>query len=90
MTETVKILPPGDFCPKVLLEFFVKAEEVFRGFAYSGLLMISQEVAKLNFSYATALIKLARYNGMDQSWYFHVFERMVYAATCPYFVRSHG
>lgn len=88
MTEVVK--PLGDFCPKVLLEFFVKAEEVFRGFAYSGLLMISQELAKFNFAYATYLIKLARYNGLGQSWYFHVFERMVYAATCPHVVRSHA
>lgn len=83
----------GGFCPLVLGSFLLKTEGFLRGSAtvHDGLLRIAEEVSALNLAYAMALIKMARYNGLGQSWYFYAFERMVYAAMRPpVVVRSHG
>lgn len=82
----------GAFCPQALGKFLLAAETHFRDSAqaYSGLLQIATAVAEHNLGSALVLLKAARYSWLGQSWFFPVFERMVYTAMCPHIARSHG
>lgn len=73
------------FCPQVVGAFLLTAEKFLRdsASAYDGLLKIAEEVAAYNLAYAIVLIKVARRNDLSQSWFFYVFERMVYMAMAP-------
>ncbi len=73
------------FCPQVLGAFLLTTERFLRDSAgaYDDLLKIAEEVAAYNLANAIILVKIARRNGLGYSWFFHAFERMVYAAMTP-------